>query len=202
MGAYEPLSDIALMLRVRHGEEAAFRALHDRYQRRLLNFFYGMSRDSQAACDMCQESFLRIWKVRKRYRATGTFSAYLFGIARMVWRERCREYYRHGLAFQSHGAGSPPEAVAAVFTPCQYATCNEMANHVLDALQKLPEEQRMVFVMRTIEGLSLEDIAVALDCPVNTVRSRKVLGIKKLRHLLETVFHHPEDRRVRETQLP
>ena len=194
-------SDIALMLRVRTGDEAAFRALHDRYQRQLLNFFHGMSRDPQAARDMCQESFLRVWKVRKRYRATGSFGGYIFGIARMVWRERCRSEYRHCQARALQPAGDCDTVVAPAFTPYQQAACNEMAHHVLDALQRLPEDQRMVFVMRTIQGLSLEDIAAAMDCPINTVRSRKILGVKKLRTLLEHVFRRVEDRNVREVQI-
>ena len=58
------------------------------------------------------------------------------------------------------------------------------------SLEELPEEQRMVFVMRNIEGLSLRDIAEALDCSVNTVRSRKILAVKKLRYLLSEFFAH------------
>ena len=52
----------------------------------------------------------------------------------------------------------------------------------------------MVFVLRSIDGLSLEDIAAVLDCPVNTVRSRKILAVKQLRHLLES-FMEPRHAR-------
>jgi RNA polymerase sigma factor (sigma-70 family) len=54
----------------------------------------------------------------------------------------------------------------------------------LAALDELPEEQRMVFVLRHIRGLSIEETAAALDCPVNTVRSRRILALRKLRTLL------------------
>ena len=52
----------------------------------------------------------------------------------------------------------------------------------------------MVFLLRTVEGMSLRDIATTLDCPVNTDRSRKILAVKKLRYLLEKVYPTPVDR--------
>ena len=196
--ATEP-TDIQLMLRVRKDDASAFEALHERYQRQLLNFFYGISRHAPTASDLCQESFLRVWQARRRYRASGTFPAYLFGIARMVWREHCRNQSKD---WQLH---SNPEweadyepRVEARLSPDYQASCSEVERYILDALQELPEEQRMVFVMRTIRGLSLGDIASALDCPINTVRSRKILGIKRLRYLLDTLFHRHEDRILEE----
>jgi len=56
-----------------------------------MNFFYGMSRSAQMSEDLCQETFLRVWKLRRKYAATGSFPAYLFAFARNVWLEQCRE---------------------------------------------------------------------------------------------------------------
>ena len=199
MGQSVELSDIALMLRVRKDDASAFEVLHERYQRRLLNFFYGMSRHAPTASDLCQETFLRVWQVRRRYRVSGAFPAYLFGIARMVWREHCRSQSK-GWQLQCSPDWEPwqePFAEASQ-APDYQASCSEVQHYILEALQELPEEQRMVFVMRTIRGLSLQDIAAAMDCPVNTVRSRKILGIKRLRHLLDTLFHRYEDRILEE----
>jgi RNA polymerase sigma-70 factor, ECF subfamily len=189
--------DIVLMMRVRAGDAAAFETLHERYQRCLLNFFFGMSRHAPTASDLCQETFLRVWQVRKRYQASGTFPAYLFGIARMVWREHCRKQSRDW-QFRCDSEQHFEAAVDTHHTPDYQASCSEMQHYILEALQELPEEQRMVFVMRTIRGLSLEDIATAMDCPLNTVRSRKLLGIKRLRHLLMAFFHKQEDRILEE----
>ena len=189
--------DIVLMMRVRAGDAAAFETLHERYQRCLLNFFFGMSRHAPTASDLCQETFLRVWQVRKRYQASGTFPAYLFGIARMVWREHRRKQYRDW-QFRRDSDQCYEAAVDAHQAPDYQASCREMQHYILEALQELPEEQRMVFVMRTIRGLSLEDIATAMDCPLNTVRSRKLLGIKRLRHLLTAFFHKQEDRILEE----
>ena len=192
---YEQPSDVALMMRVRRGDELAFEALHTRYQRKLLDFFYGLARDPQLASELCQETFLRVWLVRQRYRALGSFPGYLFGIARMVWLERkrsLRKIWRLGRREElaEDALASPdrwPDACAAQ---------GELRAQIFGALEALPEEQRIVFVMRNIRGLSLNDIASALDCPVNTVRSRKILAVKKLRHLLSPVFSSRADRVV------
>jgi len=192
-------SDIALMLQVRKDDAVAFEVLHERYQRRLLNFFYGMSRHAPTANDLCQETFLRVWQVRRRYSVTGSFAGYLFGIARMVWREHCRTQSKYWRQQELPETTTLDNILPASGEAPDYrASCNEAQCHILEALQELPEEQRMVFVMRTIRGFSLEDIAEAMDWPVNTVRSRKILGIKRLRCLLDALFHKHEDRILKE----
>lgn len=181
----DELSDIALMLRVRGGEEPAFATLHQRYQGRVLHFFHGMSRNPVEAADLCQECFLRLWKIRRRFRATGSFPAYLFGIARHVWLERHRTEQRvwrlgvkQELPLDTLPARQPGK------NPVERAERAELSQRLFLALDALPEDQRMVFILRCIEGMSLPDIAGTLDCPLNTVRSRKILAFKKLRYLL------------------
>ncbi|MCC6490625.1 MAG: sigma-70 family RNA polymerase sigma factor [Candidatus Hydrogenedentes bacterium] len=174
------------MLKVREGDECAFAELFRRYQRRLLDFFYGMSRDALLAEDLCLETFARVWHLRRKYAATGSFPAYLFTFARNIWLEKCRhlsKQWRLGSALSVEADG--PDLPAAVSThPDEMASRSELEERILEAIAGLPEEQRMVFVMRTIQRLSLEDIAGVLQCPVNTVRSRKLLAVKKLRESL------------------
>ena len=183
------VTDVALMRQVREGDECAFEALHTRYQQRVLNFFYALSHNGHTANDLCQETFLRIWKVRRRYQATGSFAAYLFAVARMIWLEYQREQrklWRLGVAVDVED--DVGLAAAGDCWPDALASRSEIEGHIMQALGELPDEQRMVFVLRNIQGLSLGDIAAALDCPVNTVRSRKILAVAKLRHLLSKVF--------------
>jgi len=197
MNADALAGDVALMLRVREGDESAFETLHQRYQPRLLNFFFGMSHNVHTANDLCQETFLRVWRLRKRYRATGSFPGYLFAIARLIWLERQREERkeRYFVTAQTPDPGMDV-AAGADRHPDVLATRSEMEERIYRALDELPLEQRMVFVLRTVQGLSLDDIAAALDCPVNTVRSRKILAIKKMRHLLSKVFISTLDRTI------
>ncbi|MBX3176209.1 MAG: sigma-70 family RNA polymerase sigma factor [Candidatus Hydrogenedentes bacterium] len=185
MDPEETTNDIVLMMRVRTGDASAFEVLFNRYQRPLLSFFYGLSHNPSHARDLSQETFLRVWKIRRRYQASGTFPAYLFAIARMIWLEYCRQQQKTWRL----GARQGEEALNTLAAGCDAcpetrASRLELRDQIHAALDELPEEQRIVFVLRSIEGLSLEDIANILDCPVNTVRSRKILAVKKLRYLL------------------
>ncbi len=191
----EPLTDVALMVRVRGGDQEAFGALHARYQTKLLAFFHGLSHNSHVANDLCQETFLRVWKVRRRYHATGAFAGYLFAIARMIWRERQRTMAQAARLGPSQDLRAAEGVrLAGAETPDGSAVRSEMGRCIHAALEELPEAQRMVFVLRHIQGLSLRDIAEAMDCPVNTVRARKLLAVKKLRRLLADVYPLALDR--------
>ena len=186
----EPASPVALMLRVRQGDDSAFAQLYDRYHVRLLNFFYGLTRDRDVSDDLCQETFFRIWRLRAKYAATGSFPAYLFTFARNIWLEHCREKLKRQRlgrpsAIEDH-AGSLLESRRP--QPDAAAGNAEIADRIFAALSELPEEQRMVFVLRNIEGLSLGDTATIMQCPVNTVRSRKLLAVQKLRAALRRVY--------------
>ena len=181
-------SDIALMLQVKGGDMDAFEVLHERYQLRVLGYFYKLCRNSLMANDLCQETFLRIWKVRKRYGATGSFPGYLFGVARMVWREKARELDKQRKLGIRCLIDDHLDTQSTVLQPDGDASRSELEQAIFRALDSLPEEQREVFILRSIEGLSLSEIAETLDCPLNTVRSRRILAVKKLRERLAGVF--------------
>jgi RNA polymerase sigma-70 factor (ECF subfamily) len=190
LNSCEGTPDTTLMLRVRWGDERAFGELYGRYCRKLTDFFYGMSRDPQASEDLCQETFLRVWKLRRRYAATGSFPAYLFAFARNIWLERCRESRKRRVVKLAGTMDESWQPVAATRSnhPDEAAARAEVEERIFDALDRLPDEQRMVFVMRTIQGLSIEEIAEAMRCPMNTVRSRRLLAIKKLREALKSLL--------------
>jgi RNA polymerase sigma-70 factor, ECF subfamily len=184
------LRDTEVMVRVRKNDERAFRELYGRYQRRLLDFFYGMSRDAQTAQDLTQETFFRIWRLRDKYAATGSFPAYLFSFARNIWLEHCRDLTKRRKlgrreTFETYDFERPSQRM---FYPDEAAWRAELSDKIGDALLELPENQRMAFVLRHIDGLSLPEVASVLQCPANTVRSRKLLAVKKLRDKLRDVF--------------
>lgn len=181
----EVSSDTHLMLRVREGDDAAFEELHERYQRRVLGFFWGMTRDAGAANELAQETFLRLWQVRLRYRASGPFAAYLFAIARMILLERQRKHARLtrlGVRMESDASAEP--SPWHTLAPDSSAHAAEAGAALRDALGALPEEQRAAFLLHTVQGLPMEEVAAALDCPLNTARSRRILAVRKLRQLL------------------
>jgi RNA polymerase sigma-70 factor, ECF subfamily len=185
----EEQTDVQRMLRVRRGDTCAFRELHESHQRPLILFFYGMTHNTSLANDLAQETFLRVWKIRKRYQATGSFSAYLFGIARMILLESQRQARKvWGLGQRMEPGAELRLAGPSGARPDARALRGELQEQIFAALEMLPDNQRIVFVLRNIEGLSLQDIASTLDCPLNTVRSRRILAVKKLRTLLADVY--------------
>lgn len=181
--------DVALMLRVRQNDESAFEELYHRYVRRLLDFFYAMGRDAHQAEDLAHETFLRVWRQRAKYAATGSVQAYLFAFARFIWLERCRKLRRirrWGLVSLRENLEEAQLAVASGDShPDVCAGHAELGTAIFAALERLPGEQRMAFVLHEIQGLSNEDIATIMQCPVNTVRSRRILAVRKLRESLE-----------------
>lgn len=178
-------SDTELMLRVRNGDEAAFEMLHDRYQRRVIGFFWGLTRDALLSNELAQDTFLRIWQVRLRYKASGPFAAYVFAIARMIYLEQRRKSFRLARLGARAALDAPAPAASAADAP---AECAEMEAALHSALETLPEEQRMAFLMHTVQGLPMEEVAAALDCPLNTARSRRILAVRKLRQVLTPFF--------------
>ncbi len=182
-------SAIALMLRVRDNDQAAFGLLYDRFGQRVHSFFYGLCGDATASKDLTQETFLRIWKFRARYAATGSLLAYLLTFARFVWLEHCRSLRRHGRL-----PNSPVDELMESLTslpntqPDACASRSELAGKIHDALRVLPEEQRLAFVLQSMEGLTAEEAASVMQCPVHTARSRKILAVKKLRLALREVW--------------
>ena len=185
---FESMSDSDLMLRVQLGNERAFATLYRRHYRALLDFFYAMSRNTQSAEDLCHETFLRLWRLRLRYQPIGSFRAYLFSIARNIWMESFRTTMRD----RRLGVVQPMEEIERIRgtdrLPDEAAQNAELMDQITTALDQLPDEQRMAFVLRTVQGLSLEEISSVMRCPLNTVRSRRLLAIRRLRDALRGIL--------------
>jgi len=182
------VDDIELMLRVRDGDRAAFAALYERHAARVHRFFRGLGIDAHTAGDLGQETFLRIWQHRARYAATGSFPAYLLTFGRFVWLEHCRQ-----LRKPERRGGSLDEFIEMISAapnaqPDRCAECTEISNCVAAALARLPEDQRMAFVLQSVQRLTAEEAASVMQCPANTARSRKILAIKKLRAHLQPMW--------------
>ena len=176
------------MLRVQTGSESAFEELYERYFRRLAHFFHGMSRDQQLSEDLCHETFIRIWQLRDRYVPLGSFPSFAYSVARLIWLEHCRHNRRRPHPAPAYVLEEEDEIPAQAAGPFDLACRTEVDERVFGALEKLPDDQRMAFILRTVNELSLEEIAEVMQCPVNTVRSRRLLAIRRLRQLLSGVF--------------
>ena len=151
-------------------DERAFDELYHRYASRIMNFMYRqMHNDAQRAADLTQDLFLRIWSNRMKYRPEGSFLPWLFTIAYNL----CRNEYRHNdyqKAYEQHIE----------------ATCMEETNEDFDALldndafdallqkelERMTPDARLLFSLRFEEALTVPQIALVMNLPEGTVKSR------------------------------
>ena len=178
-----PDSDAMLVQRTLAGEQRAFDLLVIRYQRRVERLIGRMVRDVDLVQDIAQETFVRAYRALAQFRGDAQFYTWLYCIAVNTAKKQLLELKRDPLVFQSQLSSgeddetSSPERelnaqVADAETPDAVLASKEIAEAVNAALEALPEELRMAITLREMEGMSYEEIAQALECPIGTVRSR------------------------------
>lgn len=172
-----------LVQRTLAGEMRAYELLVLKYQRRVERLVGRMVRDVDLVQDIAQETFIRAYRALAQFRGDAQFYTWLYRIAVNTAKKQLMELKRDPLVFQSQlSSGDDDEtsaaerelnsSVADTETPEAVLASKEIAEAVNAAMDALPEELRMAITLREIEGLSYEEIAQALDCPIGTVRSR------------------------------
>ncbi len=178
-----PDSDAMLVQRTLGGEKKAFDLLVIKYQRRVERLIGRMVRDVDLVPDIAQETFIRAYRALAQFRGDAQFYTWLYRIAVNTAKKQLLELKRDPLVFRSQMKSgeddetSAPEIepnawVADAETPEAVLASKEIAEAVNAAMDALPHELRMAITLREIEGLSYEEIAQALECPIGTVRSR------------------------------
>jgi RNA polymerase sigma-70 factor (ECF subfamily) len=180
-------SDILLMLAGK-GSRDAMGALYRRHKPQVVSFFRHMRASGEQTEDLVQEVFLRIWKSAGRYRPAGKYSSFMFTVAANGWRDQRR---RSNVREMTWVQSDDVETVEDDHVLPDGATAQaEFRQDFEEALGKLPESERMVFVLSEIESVSYLDIARIMRCRIGTVGSRKTRAVKRLRQLL--IEHAPE----------
>lgn len=184
-------TDEALMIAFREGESRAFEVLVVRHRRGLFNFLLRSVRDRHRAEELLQEVFLRVVRSKARYQQTAKFSTWVYTIARnLCVDESRRAKFRRTLPLEAKrgGDGGANDGVSILdrTSAKQPATDQEAEGpriqaRLAQAIQNLPEDQREVFLMRQLGGLSFKEIAEAVDAPENTVKSRMRYALEKIR---------------------
>ena len=186
-----------LMERYRDGDDDAFRELVDQFQRPLVNFFYRLTWDRFASEDYAQEVFQRLIRYRSAYHPSAKFSTYLFRIAKNYWIDRYRERKAAPKMTSlentiGNSEGRPLSLRDTVEAggpgPDERIGQKEIRRRVMKAVECLPEEQRLVFVLSENQGLKYSDIAEVMEIPVGTVKSRMHTAVRRLRELLKDVY--------------
>jgi RNA polymerase sigma-70 factor (ECF subfamily) len=194
----QPDVDAALVERVRRGDQKAFELLVVKYQRRIERLIGRMVRDSDLVQDLAQETFLRAYRALPQFRGESAFYTWLYRIAVNTAKKALVELRREPVITESAllPAGDADETFRPETEPIDTETpdaviaSREIAAAVNAAIERLSEDLRQAVVLREIEGLSYEEIAEIMNCPIGTVRSRifraREAIAQRLRPLLDT----------------
>jgi RNA polymerase sigma-70 factor (ECF subfamily) len=169
-------SDLELVRRAQRGERGAFDLLVLRYQHKVIKLVARLLRDSTEAEDVAQEAFIKAYRALGSFRGDSAFYTWLYRIAVNTARNTMASRQRRPLRYEA-GLSETEQAVVAtrlqhIDTPEASALTGEIRDVVTRTVEALPEDLSTAIVLREVEGLSYEEIAEAMDCPVGTVRSR------------------------------
>lgn len=186
-------SDEELMLSYRDGDDEAFEILYRRYEKPVLNFIYRLVMSASDVEELCQETFFRVARGKKKYKVTAKFKTWLFQIALNLCRDRLRRMkHRSHLSLNALMLSQDDEYVElqelishpSSADPMKQVETGEQKAMVQQAIVSLPEEQRLVVIMREYHGLKFSEIADIMDCPVGTVKSHNYRARAKLKEML------------------
>jgi RNA polymerase sigma-70 factor, ECF subfamily len=180
MSEPQPDVDRALVERAQRGEPHAFEMLVVKYQRRIDRLVSRMLRDPMAIEDVAQETFIRAWRALPQFRGESAFYTWLYRIAintaKKALADRKRDPVVAESTLVSTEDGEEPSRLENELsdgeTPDAVLASKEIAAAVNAAIDALSEDLRQAVVLREIEGLSYEEIAAVMNCPIGTVRSR------------------------------
>ncbi len=192
--------DQQLVERVQRGDKGAFDLLVTKYQRKIFRLLSRLIRDAAEVEDVAQEAFIKAYRALPNFRGDSAFYTWLYRIAINTAKNH--------LVSQGRRAPTSTEAdidEAETFddgehlrdlnTPDSMLLSKQVAEAVNRAIDQLPEDLRTAIVLREIEGLSYEEIAETMNCPIGTVRSRIFRAREAIAQELKPVLDTAKDKR-------
>ncbi len=168
-------TDLQLVRKARHGDRSAFDLLVLKYQSRVASIISRYVYDSQEVLDLTQEAFIKAYRAIERFRGDSAFYTWLYRIAVNTAKNYLESRGRRPQAVadvadaESFDDGGHLRDIAS---PERHLQRDQLREALDLAIRQLPEELRSAFLLREYEGLSYDDIANILECPIGTVRSR------------------------------
>jgi len=187
--------DRQLVERAQRGDKQAFNLLVEKYQRKLARLLSRFIRDPAEVEDVTQEAFIKAYRALPAFRGDSAFYTWLYRIGINTAKNYLMAMGRRAptsteVEAEEAEGFEEGEQLRDINTPESVLLSNEIAETVNSTIEQLPEELRRAIQMREIEGMSYEDIAQAMDCPIGTVRSRifraREAIAERLRPLLDT----------------
>ncbi len=187
--------DRELVARAQRGDKRAFGLLVEKYQRKLARLLSRFVRDPAEVEDVTQEAFIKAYRALPAFRGDSAFYTWLYRIGINTAKNYLMALGRRAptsteVEAEEAEGYEEAEQLRDINTPESVLLSNEIAATVNATIAELPEELRTAIQLREIEGMSYEDIARIMDCPIGTVRSRifraREAIAEKLRPLLDT----------------
>jgi len=169
--------DRQLVARAQRGDKRAFELLVEKYQRKLARLLSRFIRDPAEVEDVTQEAFIKAYRALPAFRGDSAFYTWLYRIGINTAKNYLMAMGRRAPTSTEVEADEAEgfeegEQLRDINTPESVLLSNEIAETVNSTIEKLPEELRIAIQLREIEGMSYEEIAKVMDCPIGTVRSR------------------------------
>ena len=192
-------TDVQLVERAKRGEVHAFEMLVVKYQRRIERLIGRLVRDTDLVADVAQETFIRAYRALPQFRGESAFYTWLYRIAVNTAKKTLVDLKRDPIITESALAAArqdddetsrPEHELSDGETPEAVLASREIAATVNAAIEALPDDLRQAILLREVEGLSYDEIAAVMACPIGTVRSRifraREAIAERLRPLLDT----------------
>ena len=186
-------SDLVLVKRVQRGDKTAFDLLVRKYQHKVVKLVLRYVRNPAEAEDVAQEAFIKAYRALPQFRGDSAFYTWMYRIAINTAKNSLASRDRSPIAYDLDL--NDPEESHSVQTKLQdpdtpegMALTEEIRLIVNSAIEGLPEELKTAIVLRELDGLSYEEIAAAMECPVGTVRSRIFRAREAIDKRLREVF--------------
>jgi RNA polymerase sigma-70 factor (ECF subfamily) len=184
------VSSEGLMTRIAKGDADALEILVNRHQTSVLNLIYRFIGDRTQAKDLAQEVFIRVWQAAKTYRPEAKFTTWIYRIATNVCfnelksarRKKWFQFLRFG---DQHEETIEDTYIDGSPSPEDLLLAKERNRQISDALQSLPDNQRMALILRRYDDLSYEEIARILNCSISAVESLLVRAKRTLQEKLK-----------------
>ena len=189
-------SDIDLVKRVQKGDKKAFDPLVIKYQQRIANLISRFIRDQDEVLDVTQEAFIKAYRALPNFRGDSQFYTWLYRVAINTAKNHLATLSRRPprgdieaeIAEQMDMGARLKEQEA----PERLAEEADLKAVILDAVDQLPEELKTALTLREIDGLSYDEIAEAMDCPIGTVRSRIFRAREAVDKAIKPLMGHDE----------
>jgi RNA polymerase sigma-70 factor (ECF subfamily) len=192
--------DHELVLRAQRGDKRAFGMLVDKYQRKLARLLSRMVRDQSEIEDIVQDTFIKAYRALPNFRGDSAFYTWLYRIGINTAKNHLVSLGRRptvstGVEVEDAENFEDGNELRTTETPESSMMTKQIAQTVNDTVASLPEELRTAITLREIEGLSYEEIATIMNCPIGTVRSRIFRARDTISLKLRPLLDAPDNKR-------